>query len=161
MRFPQDRVSQQFVSVLDARGEKNASAVLRAIVRQHIEPRRTQLKAAARQREADARRGERWQKKAAKQREYRARLKQDQLADAIELFLSEIGGHYKGRAVERLDRDAAALAELGLRTADQFAAVMDAKQRRDPRAVDQKRQFAEKFVLRLGYALAPRAQRAL
>jgi hypothetical protein len=63
--------------------------------------------------------------------------------------------------VERLDRDAAALAKLGLRVAEHFATVMNAKERRNPRAVDEKRQFVEEFVLRLGYALSPQSQRAL
>src|SRR5436305_571392 len=40
LRFPQSRVSQEFASVLQARGEKNASAVLRAIVHDHIQPKR-------------------------------------------------------------------------------------------------------------------------
>jgi hypothetical protein len=160
VRFPHDRVCRQFVSMLESRGEKNASAVLRAIIREHIEPRRTQLRAAIREREADARRREIRERKAAKQQQYRARFEQDAVADAIELFLSEFGEHYKGRAVERLDRDAAALAKLGLRVADHFAAVMNAKERRNPRAVDEKRQFAEEFVLRLGYALPARSQRA-
>jgi hypothetical protein len=158
--FPQQRVCQEFASKLKARGEKNLSAVLRAIVREHIEPRRTQLKAAAREREADARRREIREQKAAKQQQYHARFEQDGVADAIELFLPQFGEHYKGRAVERLDRDARALAKLGLRVADHFAAVMNAKERHNPRAVDEKRQFVEEFVLRLGYALPARSQRA-
>jgi hypothetical protein len=152
--FPQERVCQEFARKLIARGEKNLSAVLRAIVREHLEPRRGELEAAAARRQTAAAEHERRERKAAKQQQYRALLQKDSLADAIELFLKEFGEHYKGRAVERLDRDARALAKLGLRVANHFAAVMNAKERRDPRAVDEKRQFAEKFVFRLSFALA-------
>jgi hypothetical protein len=154
MRFPRDRVCQQFADLLKVRGEKSASAVLRAIVREHIELRRSELKAAPAAREAAAAERERRERKAAKQRRYRALVRTGFLADAVELFLIELGDRYTGRAVERLDRDAAALAKLGLRVADYFAAVMNAKERRNPRAADEKREFAEAFVFRLNYALA-------
>jgi hypothetical protein len=144
---PQERVCQEFASKLKARGEKNLSAVLRAIVREYIEPRRGELKAAAAERE-------RRERKAAKQQQYRAHFDQDGVSDAIELFLPELGEHYKGRAVERLDRDARALAKLGLRVANHFAAVMNAKERQDPRAKRVTHQFADDFVRVLGFALA-------
>jgi hypothetical protein len=154
--FPQERVCQEFASKLIARGEKNLSAVLRAIVREYIEPRRGELKAAAAEREAAAAERERRERRAAKQRQYRARFDQDGVADAIELFLPELGEHYKRRAVEQLDRDARALTKLGLLVADHFAAVMNAKERLNPhpRAVDEKRQFADDLVRVLGFALA-------
>ena len=153
---PQERVCQEFASKLKARGEKNLSAVLRAIVREYIEPRRGELKAAAAEREAAAAERERRERRAAKQRQYRARFDQDGVADAIELFLPELGEHYKRRAVEQLDRDARALTKLGLLVADHFAAVMNAKERLNPhpRAVDEKRQFADDLVRVLGFALA-------
>jgi len=160
LRFAHKEVCQQLASALQARKEKNASAVLRGIVREHIGPRRAELTAAAREREADARLREKRDQNAAKQRQFRTHFEKDAAADAIELFLSEFGERYKGRAVGRLNRDAAALANLGLRVVGQFADVMNAKERHNPLAMREKRQFAEDLARRLGYALAPQSQRA-
>ena len=159
MRFPHERVCQRFADTLQARGEKNASAVLRAIIREHIGPRRTQLKAAARERGADPRRRERRERKTVKQQQYRALFEQDAVADAIELFLIELGDSYRGRAVERLDRDAAALAKLGLRVADYFAAVTKLRYGNNPSAMQEKRrELAGPFVQKLDLALVEAAE---
>jgi len=152
--FPQERVCQEFASKLKARGEKNLSAVLRAIFREYIEPRRGEIKAAAAEREAAAAERERRERKAAKQLQYRALLQEDSLADAIELFLPELRNRYRKRAAERVDRDAVALVKLGLRVACHLAAVTNAKGRHDPRAKQATHQFADEFVRVLGFALA-------
>jgi hypothetical protein len=70
--FPEERVCQEFASKLKARGEKNLSAMLRAILREYIEPRRGELKAAAAEREAAAAERERRERRAAKRQQYSA-----------------------------------------------------------------------------------------
>jgi hypothetical protein len=138
----QDRVCQQFASVLQASGERNASAVLRGIVHDHIKPRRNQLVADARKREIR-------EQKAARQRRYRA-ARRNSIGQAIDFFLPELHERY----AERLDRDAVALIQLGLQVACHLAAVTNAKERHDPQARRATHEFADQFVRRLGFALA-------
>jgi hypothetical protein len=153
LSFSQTLVCRRFASVLQARGENNASAALRAIVHDRIEPKRKQLDADARKREAAAREREIREQKAAQQRQYRA-ARRKSVGDAIELFLPELRKRYTERAAERVDRDAVALFKLGLRVACHLAAVTQAKERHDPQARRATHQFADQFVRILGFALA-------
>jgi hypothetical protein len=152
--YPDDRVCHDFADVLEARGESNASAVLRAIVHEHIQPKRKQLIADARERAADARDRELRQEEAARQREYRA-ARRISLADAIELFLAELDERYTGKEPARVDRDGSALVKLGKRLANHVVAVTLAKERHDPQhAKVYSHKFADGFVRVLGFALA-------
>lgn len=160
--FPHDRLGQRFADKLQVRGENNASAVLRAIIRELIEPIRGELKRAAREREAynrereaDNRQREARQRRAEKQRQYRIRIDEDGLAEGIELFLVEMGENYRRRGIERIERDAEALSELGMRVADLFVAATNAMTGRDSGKAGQKQHsFADQLVRKLGFALA-------
>jgi hypothetical protein len=141
LNFPQTLICRKFAGMLQERGEKNASAVLRAILHDHIDPKRIQLQADVRRRE-----------KATKQRQYRA-ARRISIADAIELFLPELGERYTARAAEQADRDADALFKLGRQLACHLATIMRAKKHHDPRFWKTTYQFADKFVGILGWTL--------
>src|SRR5947209_473315 len=137
LKFPQTLICRKFAEMLQERGEKNASAVLRAILHDHIHPKRSQLQADVRRRE-----------KATKQRQYRT-ARRISIADAIELFLPELGERYTARAAEQVDRDAKALFKLGRQLACHLATI----KYDDPRIGKATRQFADEFVGKLGFAL--------
>jgi DNA-binding transcriptional regulator YhcF (GntR family) len=123
------------------KSRQNMAQVLRALVREHIQPMRRDLDTAVRRREAAARR-----------RRYRKAFRKS-LSDAIGEFLVEARGRSTGRAAKQSDLDAVALAELGMWVASQLAALTAAKERHDPRAKASTRKFVAKFVERLGFAL--------
>ena len=144
----EQKVLEVFVTKLRELGARSASAVLRAIVKQHLDPMRRKL-------ELDAKEWDKRGKKPGRRKRYGAR---NSLAETIERFLSDLAKAHRGRTRARSAKDSAALTELGLWTAHQFVSVADAEESRLTSGYDAaqaKREFAAKLAIILGTAIVP------
>jgi hypothetical protein len=144
----EQNVLEEFANRLRELGERSASAVLRAIVKQYLDPMRRKL-------ELQAKGSEKRGQKPVRRRRYGIRKS---LAETIERFLKDLEKAHRGRTRERSSDDSAALTRLALWTAHQFVSVTNAEERRLRsiyRAAQANREFAAQLAIILGTAIVP------
>jgi hypothetical protein len=147
LRYDQQLVCREFVGILKERGEKKASPVILALLREHLERNRKRPEDGARRFES-----------AARQKRLREAVR-NSLAAFIGEFLAAASERHVSRPADQLNPDAEALFRLGQWVAKEFGTVTKAKIQRhaNPAASTINSVFADEFRRIVEFGLAPRS----